>query len=372
MNSTNRHALWLFTSQENCQFLWGVLASYWNDPRSTAALRRNLPDWMMNYAERQRRALMYTEAKHDPDVQRELNALNDLFIAETIKFVEENVLYARERASLLNDDVYNWNDGRVAKAQSVISKLAQQVVQDRDSNTVIQRRERPRSTHVAGESESTMAVLDSWRYPARGRMIRDDVPGDTDRDDACVDPKLDSTTVANVVTGDGFYFQGVEPDTFGVQRRNEMSDNAVNMMMNDPKVQLLNRHDRKYGNGRDSRAPDAMPQSDVRLWSTPWAPVDESDPTQLDRFMNRRIMRSQNMGCDGRIRTDDSADAQIPWYRRAIQHRQVDMNTKTSLDGNIERGCHQRGFDMSSLLCRVEDNRRVNQAAGVAPFRFEC
>jgi len=378
MNSTNVKALWLFTSQENCEFLYKKLVRYWNDPRATKAIYLNLPAWMQHFAAKLRRELMYTESV-EHDVQGVLNAANDRFLGEMIEFISKNVLFEQERAGLTNGSVYNWNDGRNVKAQSIIARLPRTVVNDRDSHTTSTRMVQPRTTRIPAdknnEQKSTMDVLDSWRYPYHGRNVRDDIPGDTDTDGCDVS----SVSRANVVTGDGFYFQGVEQDTNNVQAVKENTSYAIETMMNDPMIQLLNRRDDKYGTS------DAQPQSDVRLWTEAWNPVDDSDPVQEKHYMERRVMRSynvagrvdpRNIGKNGvpvgGIRTDDSADAQIPFWRKTVQHRHVDYTAKDALSGYVERGNMQHGFPMNDLICRVEDNRRTHQAGGVKPFSFDC
>lgn len=356
MNKYNVKVLSVFTSPSNEEWLYLTIISYFNDPTVAKNLSQMMRSWLWNFAKRQEKEMMYSEAVMESDIHSQVNCLNDMFLAETITMIKRDLLHADLRDNLTNNNVHHYNDGRAVRAQSAISRMPRQVVNDRDSSCVKLMDRRP-----AGPP-STKEILDSWRYTARGRNVREDVAGDTNEDGL-----LASGERANIAVGEGFYYQGevdtdhVDRDRHGVEMPRENTNNHIKTMLNDPKVQLLNRRAcGKYGSASSD------PEGNVRLWNNAWNFVDDSDPSEERRYMEKRVFRSYNGG------TGESAADQIPWYRKAIQRRHVDVTAKDALSGNVERDCHVRGYDMSSLYCRVADNQRQHRADSVKPFRFEC
>lgn len=358
MNKYNVLVLNQFNSPQNVAMLERVLVRHFNDAGVANVIHKLMPSFMQHYSRKAANDLMYSTPVAESDIYSQVNCLDDAFLADRIEFIKQNILRADDRDNLTNNNVYVVNDGRVATAESIVRKMPRQVVNDRNSHCV---------NVVKEGGQSANDRLQSWRYPTRGREIREDVAGDDCTDGNLADTRHETAGRANVYIGDGFQFRGGsgesdqrDCDRFGVEGRRENTNYAVETMLNDPKVQLLNRRTCKYG------AYDSMPEANVRLWSDDRGFVDESDPSQMRQYMNRRVFRTWN-GAQG----DNVADQIAPW-QKWIHKRHVDMKDVTSLKGNVERDNHVRGYDMSSLHCRVEQNRRQNQAASVHPFKFEC
>jgi hypothetical protein len=348
MNKYNVKVLSDFTSNENKTWLYMTIVDYFKDKSVARIVSKTIHGWLWNFAKRMEQEMMYSEAVVETDIRSQVNCLNDTFIAETIEMIKRDLLQADLRDDLTNNNLHHYNDGRAVRAQSAISRMPRQVVNDRDSSCV---------KMVPGRKPgpaTTQEILESWRYTARGRNIREDVAGDGDSDDM-----LASGERANIAVGQGFYFQGGvdgEHDRHGVEAVRENTNNHSKTMMSDPKVQSLN----QGGNGSGSS------RGDPKLWNNAWSVVDESNEAERTRYANQRITRSYNGG------TGDSAADQVPWWRRSIQHRHVDMTAKDALSGYVERDCHVRGYDMSSLYCRVADNQRQHREDSVYPFSFRC
>jgi hypothetical protein len=305
---------------------------------------------------------MYSTPVCESDIWSQVNSLNAEFLADRIEFIKETMLHLTKRDNLTNNNTFAVHDDRAAKASSIIAKQPRQVVNDRHSDMVNLER---------GGKRDKKSILNEWRYAQRGRLLRDDVPGDSSRDSVLVHPgkNIDNTTGerASVMIGDGYHFRGGsgetdcrDSDMFHLESPQENTNYALETMINDPKVQLLNRRTCKYGEY------DSMPEANIRLWNSPWSFVDESDQSETKRYMERRVFRTWN-GKHG-----DNVIDQLPPWQVWIHRRHVDMKDTVSMDGNVERGNHIRGYDMSQLKCRVDANRCQYQDASYKPFRMAC
>jgi hypothetical protein len=200
-----------------------------------------------------------------------------------------------------------------------------------------------------------------------------------------------NATCASNTIGNDFYFQGVDgsldgdviQDTFHLEAPQENTDYAQNFFINNARIQLLNRDtcDNKYYDTRMS-----LPNNNVKLWANSWQFVDESDIKARDRYMNKRINKSwaahqrapsgfectdTNTNC--RIPEGDSAASQIPPWRVAVQHRFYDRKNGDESFGQGDRSEREgliRGYDMSTLYCRVAAN--AEQYLQPLPGTVDC
>jgi len=313
--------------------------------------------------------MLYSEAIDEGNIVSQVRCLNDYFLESSVKLIDQYYLGVSERARQLGQQTYEVNDGRVATADTMVRKGARQSVDDRNTG-------HNRYTLDGGGSPSASAnaKLDAMWYPSRGREVRDDIAADRDCDSPAANYCTDARSYANVATGSGFYFDGQgtigdastkSVESFGC-RTEENTDNHLTMFYSDPKIQMLNAYskgpdgknrfdDRSYVGGPDLSATDYNPQYNVKLWADDRGFVDESDPAAMKRYMTRRTFQNWSTNnCD----EPDTAAAQIPFWIRNVHHRHVDRVNNNSLDGNVERGCIDRRFDMSSVRCRVEANAK--------------
>jgi len=348
MNEDNVLVLNRFTSRDNVRMLEQVLTRHFGEGLA-GTIHSNMNMFIGHFIDKVAKELLLNRQGMRANIVDHVNTLNDYFLSDRIEFIRGSMLNVDKRDRLLNNNVYAYNDGHAAVSMTSTRNLPRQVVCDTDSRKIVSKCE-------------PCDELTRWRYPSRGVTLREDTSGDVYGGDT-------GGVRANMYTGDGYQFRGGtgtddvrEGNRFGFDDVAENSDNAINMMMNDPKVQLLNRVDDncKYGKA------DSMPQSNNRLWSSDGTFVDENNQAEMDRYMKRRVFRSW----DGS--KQETAAAQIPWWRKSIQHRHVDRDVKDALGGNVERNGMQRGHDMESLYCRVDANRETQRASAVAPFVFKC
>lgn len=392
MNVYNQIALGSFMSVRNHQCVFSAITAYFgNTPSIRASLHQLLPQLMGNFVRRAEQQFLYTEPVDPGDTVTQVRCLNDYFITETIKFLDEYYLKCSQRDRLVNNSTYTWNDGRVATADTAVRKSARESLDDKNTGHL-------KYTLDGGgvASASANAKLAAMWYPSRGREVRDDISGDRDCDSPASNWCTDSSSYANAVTGTGFYFDGSgnygdgpskSVESFVSNPKYENTDNHISLFMSDPKIQLLNPHakgkfdDRRYVGGPDLSSPDSDPQYNVKLWADDRGFIDESDPAAMTRYMTRRTFR--NWSTNPCVEPD-SAEAQIPFWIKNVHHRHVDRVNKNSLDGNIERGCLDRKFDMSSVKCRVDANaahyravtdrgiERTDSARVWSPNRPQC
>ena len=460
MDDQNTITLGHFLQPKNQQCLDHALAKlYQHEPAKYASAVKLLPDLMRHFWHRADRDMLYKEREIESNPVQQIRCLNNYFMENVAEFMD---LYYRRTPAGGNNVAYSVDDGFTAAADSSVRKNGRESLVD--TNT---------ARHKIVYDTSPLANM--W-YPSRGRILRDDIPGDTSRThqitDQCfnggppgdcrlangasphsganrygypntqpnlpytayVTPNANATLSRNHMTADegfcgrptsqyqrgtivsdqrsgaacqassgggaGFNFGnegfvGIDNTMAGdgnstgkAHYYEEGTDYAIDTFMNDPKIQLLNSEpckrkfdDKRYVGGCDQSSVDSSPQYNVKLWATPFSFIDESNPKMFNRYMNRRTFRdwtgntapADKDGCEGNT-TDrpcsrdgyygsggvqgDSADAQIPWWRRNMHHRNYDRCNLDGLEGYVERGYMDRPWDMSTANCRVEANAR--------------
>lgn len=365
MNVYNTLALGRFMSEGNRQCVRQALIAYFGNTSSIQkTLHKLLPQLMTNFASRAEKNLLYSQPVDSGDIVSQVRCLNDYFLTDTVNFLDQYYLKCTNRDAQINNSTHTFNDGRVATADTMVRKAARQSLDDRNTGHL-------KYSMDGGGSPSASAdqKLQAMWYPSRGREVRGDIAGDRDCDSPAANWCTDARSYANVATGSGFYYDGLggpgdsthkSVESFMSGPTGENTANHINLFMSDPKIQLLNAHskgkfdDRRYVGGPDLSSPDSDPQYNVKLWADDRGFIDESDPAAMTRYMTRRTFR--NWSTNPCVEPD-SAEAQIPFWIKNVHHRHVDRVNNNSLDGNVERGCMDRKFDMSSVKCRVAANQ---------------
>lgn len=114
-----------------------------------------------------------------------------------------------------------------------------------------------------------------------------------------------------------------------------------------------------------------------KLWANSSGFSDIDDPLAEERLARRNIFRSYPQGNCPQISPNkykcipngDHASNQIPFYERSLTRRYHDRSDGDDTRGGNEFGSIQRGYDMSSLLCRV--NKRVPEMTKSTGFSFK-
>lgn len=187
----------------------------------------------------------------------------------------------------------------------------------------------------------------------------------------------------------------------------EYNGEAVSRLLNTSQIQLLNKNCGSYdnnnipvsnvgrhpfilsGTGKDCKGAynlakefngDAPNPNDIKFWTTKaQGPIDESNPVEFKRYMDRRLFRTYNAARPLQYLLDDSvqpitacdsAAAQIPFWRKAVHQRPYERNVDEALSGR-EFDYKTYAYDMSSLYCRIaRDTTDRNAACGVPKSRF--
>jgi hypothetical protein len=173
------------------------------------------------------------------------------------------------------------------------------------------------------------------------------------------------------------------------------TNDHINRLLQTPYIQALNADDNTvlkstFERGRTPRAIGDVEGYNVEdpQHRTMWSDGDcfaGGTPDDIARLMSRRTFRTANrmkVGCrdcnsgrcnthsvaqqsimqaEAREQNGETAEAQIPWYRKTAHRRNYERDVEEDI-GGFERDCHVRGHDMESLYCRTENRE----------FRFEC
>lgn len=169
----------------------------------------------------------------------------------------------------------------------------------------------------------------------------------------------------------------------------------VNRLLQTPYIQRLNQNDgtvlrSTFERGRTPRAIGNIEGYNVEdpQQNTMWSDGDcfaGNTPDDLARLASRRTFRTVNrmrvncyacnrgrcpthsiaeqsiMQYEAREQDGETAEAQIPWYRKTAHRRNHERDVEEDI-GGFERDYQVRGHDMESLYCRTENRE----------FQFEC
>lgn len=157
--------------------------------------------------------------------------------------------------------------------------------------------------------------------------------------------------------GNAQHYQVPKPAT--ISPRFTGSD-GVQFMRSEGFAEAMKQHDER-GVSADSRPYDGnnyvnMPQNNKKLW---WRDgfVDDSNPAEMQRLLNRRVFRSWapgKYGEKGVTTSGDSAQEQIPFWIIAAHKRNYERDVDESV-GGFETDGMIRGYgkDMTELYCRI-------------------
>src|SRR5581483_3084380 len=195
--------------------------------------------------------------------------LNMRFLDDRKRFITQYVMNEDTRKQLIGLSTWQYNDGSSASARSVVAAMPRSVICDKDSSLQITRED---------------SMLGAWYYPASACQMRDDTVGDRGQCNSDFAKKLDCATgpdprgltggkkhgfpavdngsrrhstsccceqcngrVANLPTGDGFRFEGIdlEPGVYQTRfeswdQEPEYSSQHFDRLLNTPYIQTMN------------------------------------------------------------------------------------------------------------------------------------
>jgi hypothetical protein len=131
----------------------------------------------------------------------------------------------------------------------------------------------------------------------------------------------------------------------------------------------------KYVGGRSNilrpvESGQFMEQNRPKLWTDGAGFVDQTDPNAMQRLLQRRSFRTygdiatgkyieqtdKNIGLDV-FWTGEIYNNQTPFWQKSLHARRYDYDAEEAV-GGFEMGNFQRGYDMDSLKCRVDAERK--------------
>ncbi len=174
-------------------------------------------------------------------------------------------------------------------------------------------------------SDQTDEILESWRNPRRGVQMRDDSAGTT-----CVGKKPTFSfdcEPAELMTDKRFINHAVQGNKSVLTNKQESLPLDMNHFHHTQFMNSIQKH------------------NDNILWAKGSQFTDDEQ-----RLLDREVFRSVN---PSNTQHTDSTAAQIPFYRKSIQHRYNERDVDESI-GGFESGCLNRGYDMNSLYCRID------------------
>jgi len=230
MNKYNLAVLNNFRDQENISYLHVKILNHYSGNNVVARyLRGSLIQSLMNFADMaEKEDFMYTQPQttvygrsQNENVLEGVACMNMRYMDYIFDFIDQNILYDGDRATaadtrsqMTNTDTWDVNDGLNASSRTIVQSMPRNKLCDTDTSWIdepnmkslvpaldqqykaIQVREitndngggkcdaRQLST-VSNPSRTVKTVaetLESWRYPTRGAMIRDDPVGEIVRD----------------------------------------------------------------------------------------------------------------------------------------------------------------------------------------------
>lgn len=227
MNKYNLAVLNNFRDEINISYINAKLMNHYRGNGVVARyLRGSLTQSLMNFADMvEREDFMYTQPQttvygrsQNENILENVACLNMRYMDYAMDFIDQNILYDGDRATaadtrsqMTNTDTWDVNDGLNASSRTLVQSMPRNKLCDQDTSWIdepnmkslmpaldqqykaVQVREiTNNSPETAGQcgtiSNTTRTVktvaetLESWRYPTRGSMVRDDPVGEIVRD----------------------------------------------------------------------------------------------------------------------------------------------------------------------------------------------
>lgn len=395
MNRDNLYVLNLFQHQKNAEKLLAAIVQ--KMPKSKDYIAANLRMHMKHFADMFSRDMIAVHKMNDifleVDHARQLKYINSMFIRQMIGYINDNVAFSF-------DEIYEINDGFKASGSSAISNMPRTQlgkdtrmlddplfhfqVKGNQSDTMQKVHE---NDTFRGEAKfrgnyddeykrikqepSANATLQKWYYPTRPNQLRDDTVGNIN-----LRPNYGFADEAPTLTIGGAIPNGSHtPAGHKLKDNNiEYFGNHVDRLMNTSYIQGLNGDDERpnilsstYSRGKDGAkiCRSANPQDTHKLWQNGTEIVDESNPREMQKLMDRRINRTYNRPRNSGEPLGDRADEQIPYFVQSIHRRHYDRDAEESIGGFefdaaasedlTEDRILARGYgkDLDSLYCRV-------------------
>lgn len=397
MNKFNLATINAFREKSNIMHLKNVLSNTFNDPSVYAFINANICYLVENFIYQVNEDFKYSDQvlPYEPKVQEQNACLNAKFVDYAIKFIRDNFLQFKP----IDRMAFAITDGLPYSSKTIVSRQPRAVICDENSARVKYVNE-----DCAPDQGSADKILESWRYAYRGATERDDKVGDLvaykdhrgyASNRLSINPKdvsgqsryygkdshysrqkyqncgecLMRVGGAATVTYGGESYQGGVDNENGLTSGyfDETCDNPngtanhLDQLLGDPYVRHLN-----DGNALGNK-----------LWADGHQVIDETKPGEKERMLaQRRFRRYPRAKCFGyptpynepqdscpadlsNIWTGEILNNQTPNHERWLYNRHYERDVDEAV-GGFEWDGLNRGYDMSSLYCRIDCDPNSN------------